>query len=68
MTAASRGEGASRRSSGGRRVYRESQSQNTFSTAQVKQVASSVAPVAAFVVATFGMELFGCFYVLIFSY
>jgi hypothetical protein len=54
--------GASRRPSTGRRVvYRESQSQTALTTAPVKQVASSVAPAAVFLIATFGMEIFCCF-------
>ncbi|KAK3223243.1 hypothetical protein Dsin_010268 [Dipteronia sinensis] len=46
--------GASRRPSTGRRVvYRESQSQTALTTSPVKQVASSIAPAAVFLVATF---------------
>lgn len=56
MAAAGNGR-ASRRVAGGRRVYRESQSESPLSAASVKQFASSVAPAAALVAATFGMAI-----------
>ncbi|PKI47234.1 hypothetical protein CRG98_032371, partial [Punica granatum] len=53
VVAASGSGGGSRRVAGKRRVYQESQSESSLSAASVKQIASSVAPAAAFVAATF---------------
>lgn len=57
VKAAAGSDGASRRRAGGRRVYRETQSESSLSAASVKQFASSVAPAAALVAATFGMAV-----------
>ena len=56
VTAAFGAEGA------GRRVYRQSQSQQPLSSAPVKQIASFVVPVGVFVAATFGMDLRFCYF------
>lgn len=41
-----------------RRVYRQSQSGNSLTTAPVKQIASFVVPAGVFVAATFGTQVF----------
>lgn len=62
----SRAEGGSRRSSGGRRVYRQSQSESPLSLAPVKKFASFVVPAGMFLVVTFGINFLGLIHFLFF--